>query len=470
MAGQDICTLTASQLGPLLQKREVSPAELLDSVLARVDRLEPRLNCYVTLLREEARAAARVAEEEISRGAYRGPMHGIPVALKDIFDVAGVKTTASSRILADNVAPADSTVARKLKEAGAIIVGKTNLHEFAFGVTTNNPHYGPTHNPWDTSRVPGGSSGGSGAAVAASLCTAATGTDTGGSIRIPASLCGIVGLKPTFGRVSKAGVTVLSWTLDHTGPMTKSVEDAAIFLSAIAGHDPADPTTVDLPVPDYRDGVGRGPRGLRLGVPREFFYDLLDEEVEAAVSAAIDHFASLGIAVREVSLPRISYTTAAFPPIIHAEAASFHETWLLSRPQDYGRDVRSRLEVGLTVLATHYVNAQRARAVMMADFEAALQEVDALVTPTMPTVAAPIGDETVVLRGEARDLRPVYNRLTSPINLVGLPALSLPCGFNSQGLPIGLQLVGRAFAEATLITLGHAYEATTEWHLRQPPL
>lgn len=470
MGQSEICTLPASQLATLLRKREVSPVELLASVLARIDRYEPKLNCYVSLLREEATAAARLAEAEIRSGDYRGPLHGIPVALKDIYDLAGARTTASSRILADNVARRDSTVSRKLKQAGAVIVGKTNLHEFAFGVTTNNPHYGPTRNPWDTSRVPGGSSGGSGAAVAASLCAAATGTDTGGSIRIPASLCGIVGLKPTFGRVSKAGVTPLSWSLDHTGPMTKTVEDAAIFLQAIAGYDPDDPTTVDVSVPDYRAAIGQDVKGLRLGIPREFFYDVVDEEVEAAVRAASQHFSSLGATVEEISLPHIAYTTAAFPAIIHAEAASFHEPWLLSRPQDYGEDVRSRLEIGLTVLATHYVNSQRARAVLMADFAAALHQVDALVTPTMPTVAAPIGAETVVVRGETRDLRPTYNRLTSPINLVGLPALSLPCGFSTAGLPIGLQLVGRAFDESTLLTLGHAYETSTEWHLRQPPL
>jgi aspartyl-tRNA(Asn)/glutamyl-tRNA(Gln) amidotransferase subunit A len=470
MAINELCTLPASHLATLLRKREVSPVELLASVLARVDRYEPQLNCFVSLLREEAMAAARLAESEIRSGAYRGPMHGIPVGLKDIFDVAGVKTTASSRILADNVASGDSGVARLLKQAGAVILGKTNLHEFAFGVTTNNPHYGPTRNPWDTARVPGGSSGGSGAAVAASLCTAATGTDTGGSIRIPASLCGIVGLKPTFGRVSKAGVTPLAWSLDHAGPLTKSVEDAAIFLQAIAGYDRDDPTTVDVPVPEYRAAIGRDVKGLRLGVPREFFYDVVDEEVEAAVRSARDHFASLGVAVEEVSLPHIAYTTAAFPAIIHAEAASYHEPWLLTRPQDYGEDVRSRLEIGLTVLATQYVNAQRARVVLMADFAAALQQVDALVTPTMPTAAVPIGAETVVVRGEARDLRPTYNRLTSPINLVGLPALSVPCGFSAAGLPIGLQLVGRAFDETTLLTLGHAYETSTEWHVRQPPL
>ncbi|MCL4466065.1 MAG: amidase family protein [Chloroflexi bacterium] len=470
MATRELATLPISALGRLLATREVSPVEVIDSVLSRTERLEPRLNCYVTLLGDAARAAARMAEREIGAGNYRGPLHGIPVALKDIFDVAGVKTTASSKILADSVATADSTVARLLQDAGAIIVGKTNLHEFAFGVTTNNPHYGPTRNPWDTTRVPGGSSGGSGAAVAASLCSAATGTDTGGSIRIPASLCGIVGLKPTFGRVSKAGVVPLSWTLDHMGPLSKSVEDAAIFLQAIAGYDAADPTTVRRPVPNYRQAVGLGVRGLRLGVPKQHFFSGLQEDVQRAVRAAIDHFASLGVAVEEVSLPHADYINPAFAPIIHAEAAAYHERWLLERPQDYGKETRARLEVGLTVLGTQYVNAQRARAVIRGDFEQALTQVDALITPTIPAVAMPIGADSITIDGESKELRSVYNRLTSPVNLVGLPAVSLPCGFSGEGLPIGLQLIGGAFGEETLITLGHAYETTTDWHQRQPPL
>jgi len=470
MKSDELCSLSAARLAALIAKREVSPVEVLDATLARIDRLEPKLNCFVTVLRDEARAAAQEAERAIAAGNYRGPLHGIPVALKDIFELAGSRTTASSKIMAAHVSQSDCTVARRLKDAGAVIVGKTNLHEFAIGVTTNNPHFGPTRNPWDTSRIPGGSSGGSGAAVAASLCTAATGTDTGGSIRIPSFYCGIVGLKPTFGRVSKAGVVVLSWTLDHTGPMTKSVEDAAIFMQAIAGYDPADPSSADVPVPDFRQAVGREVKGLRLGVPREFFFDAVEPEVESAVRAAIATLEGLGVTVEEISLPHIHYTPGAFSAIIQSEAAAFHEPWLTTRPQDYGADVRARLEAGRTILATQYVNAQRARTVIKGDFERALAKVDAIATPTVPAVAVPIGEETVQIKGKTYELRPTANRLTSPINMTGLPAISLPCGFSANGLPIGMQLVGRAFDEPMLLTLAHAYEASTEWHNRQPPV
>ncbi|MHB1133284.1 MAG: amidase [Chloroflexota bacterium] len=470
MSTTDLSMLSGAQLAAKVRTREVSPVEVVDAALARIEHLEPRLNAFVTVMTEQARAAAQTAEHEIAAGNYRGPLHGLPVCHKDICDVAGVKTTASSRILAENVAQRDATVTRLLKEAGAVIMGKTNLHEFAFGVTTNNPHYGPTRNPWDTTRVPGGSSGGTGSAVAAGLCVAGTGTDTGGSIRIPAGLCGIVGLKPTFGRVSKAGVVPLSWSLDTVGPLARTVADAAVFLQAIAGPDAADPTTANKPVPDYTAALGREIKGFRLGVPRQYFFDAIDEEVEAAVRAAVEHLATLGVTVVEVDLPHWEYITPAFTPIIHAEAASFHEAWLLSRPEDYGADVRTRLEVGRTVLATQYVNAQRARVVVRGDFERALQHVDAMVSPTLPATAVPIGQELINLRGEQRELRATYNRLTSAVNLAGLPALSLPCGFDRQGLPIGMQLIGRAFDESTLITMGDAYEKTTEWHLRQPPV
>ncbi len=470
MKGNELCFSSAAQLAALIAKREASPVEVLDSVLARVDRLEPRLNCFVSLLREEAKAAARQAEEEIAAGQHRGPLHGVPIALKDLFDLAGSKTTGSSKILADNVAQSDSAVAHRLKEAGAVIVGKTNLHEFAFGVSTNNPHYGATRNPWDTNRIPGGSSGGSGAAVAASLCTAALGSDTGGSIRIPAFFCGIVGLKPTYGLVSKVGALPLAWSMDTMGPMTKTVEDAALLLNAIAGYDPSDPSSVSVEVPDYRAAIGKDVKGLRVGVPREHFFANVDGEVAAAVRAAISTLESLGVEIEEVSLPHIGYAASIFPTIIQSEAAAYHEPWLLSRPQDYGADVRGRLDTGRLVLATEYINAQRARALFSQDFVRALARVDALATPTVPLVAPFIGVDNVEIEGQVYETRAAVTRFTSPINLTGLPAISVPCGFSALGLPIGVQLVGAAFAEATLLTLAHAYEANTEWHRRQPPI
>ncbi|MHB1006110.1 MAG: amidase [Chloroflexota bacterium] len=470
MADNELVYKPAAALAALIEKKQVSPIQVMRALLERIERLEPILNCYVSVAADAALAAAAAAEREIVAGGYRGPLHGIPVALKDIFDVVGMKTTASSKIMADYAPGADSTFARLLREAGAIIVGKTNLHEFAFGVTTNNPHFGPTRNPWDTTRVPGGSSGGSGAAVAASLCTMASGSDTGGSIRIPAFLCGIVGLKPTFGRVSKRGVVPLAWSLDHTGPMTKSVEDAALMMDAVAGYDPADPSSANAPVPSFSAAIGRDIAGRRLGVPRGFFFDNLDPQVKRALDEAIAAFGRLGVSVQEVDLPHIEYSPSAFPAIIHSEAAAFHEPWLLSRPQDYGADVRSRLEVGRTVLATQYVNAQRARTLICRDFATALAGVDALITPTMPTTAVPIGDDEVEIGGQKYEVRAAYNRLTSPINLTGLPAIAVPCGFSEKGLPMGFQLIGRAFEEPGLLSLAHAYEVGTEWHLRRPPL
>ncbi len=470
MKGNELGLLSAAQLAALIAKREASPVEVLDSILARIDRLEPRLNCYVAVLADQAKATARQAEQEIAEGRYRGPLHGVPIALKDLFDLAGTKTTGSSKILAENVARRDSAVARRLKEAGAVIVGKTNLHEFAFGVTTNNPHFGATRNPWDTNRIPGGSSGGSGAAVAASLCTAAMGSDTGGSIRIPAFFCGIVGLKPTFGLVSKAGALPLAWSLDTMGPMTKTVEDAALLLNALAGYDPSDPSSVPVDVPDYRAAIGKDVKGMRIGLPREHFFENVDGEVEQAVRTALSTFQDLGVEVEEVSLPHVRYAASIFPTIIQSEAAAYHEPWLLSRPQDYGMDVRGRLDTGRLILATEYINAQRARSLFIQDFQRALARVDAIVTPTVPLVAPYIGVDNVEVAGQIYETRAAATRFTSPINLTGLPALAVPCGFSALGLPIGMQLIGSAFAETTILALAHAYEANTEWHRRQPPI
>lgn len=470
MNSTDLCFLSVADLGALIERREVSAVEVAQTYLTRIEELEPRLNAYVCVLGEQSLAEARKVDEAIAAGKYLGPLHGAPVALKDIFDLAGTKTTASSKILADNLVHTDSTVTRKLKAAGAVFVGKTNMHEFAFGITTNNPHYGPTRNPWDTTRVPGGSSGGSGAAVSAGLCAAATGTDTGGSIRIPAALCGTVGLKPTFGRVSKAGVLPLSWSMDHAGPLTRTVEDAAIFLAAIAGYDPSDTTSADVPVADYRAALGAGVRGMRLGVPRDFFFAQLDPDVRRAVEEAVAVFRLLGVAADDAALPHMAYAPTVVPLTIQSEAAAYHEHWLRTRPQDYGADVRRRLEVGRTALATDYINAQRVRSMIKADFDQALDLFDGLIVPTIPTVAVPIGEDRVEVDGQIFGVRPTYTRFTSPINLTGLPAISIPCGFSAGGLPIGFQLVGRAFDETTLLSLAHAYEQATEWHDRRPPI
>ena len=460
----DLPFLSIGELAPLIERGDVSPVEVTRTVLGRIAALDGRLNAYITVLHDEALSAAREAEKAIRAGGTLGPLHGIPISLKDLFWTEGVRTTAGSAILADFVPEEDAHSVARLKAAGAVIVGKTNLHEFAFGVTTINPHYGPTRNPWDTDRSPGGSSGGSAAAVAAGLCTASMGTDTGGSVRIPAALCGIVGLKPTYGRVSRHGVVPLAWTMDHAGPMTRTVCDAALMLNAIAGHDPRDPASADAPVPDFTAGLDAGLKGLRLGVPQHYYFDGLDPEVEKAVREAIDLLGRQGAMVEEVALPRLEYAPATYWPISISEAAAYHHDWLTNRPEDYGHDVRQRMEPGLLVPAVRYLQAQRARRLIADDFRQALRVVDALLAPTTPIPAPRI--EAAVTPA----VRSALLRLTSPANLAGLPALSVPCGFTGAGLPVGLQIIGRAFDEATVLRVGHAYETAAGWagasHLR----
>ena len=373
----------------------------------------------------------------------------------------GIRTTCGSRILKEWVPDADAAVATRLYAAGAILLGKLNMHEFAYGPTGVNPHYGTPKNPWDRARMPGGSSSGSGVAVAAGLAAGALGTDTGGSVRIPASLCGIVGLKPTYGRVSRAGVIPLAWSLDHVGPMTRTVADAALLLQALAGRDPADPSTADVPVPDYRRALEGGIRGLRLGLPTDLFFERLDPEVRAAVLGAARSLEGLGASVEEVPLPRIPHAGPASFAIIAAEATAYHEPYLKTRAAEYGADVRARLTAGQFVLATQYLKAQRARQVIRAEVDAALGRVHALLLPTTPIPAPPLEAREVTVDGLTEDVRWWLIRCTRPINVTGHPALSVPCGFTAGGLPIGLQLVGRHFDEATLLRIGHAFEAVS---------
>jgi aspartyl-tRNA(Asn)/glutamyl-tRNA(Gln) amidotransferase subunit A len=461
--------LPLAEAAEQLRQRAVSPVDLLEAVLARTAAVEPRLRAYVTPTFDEARAAARAAEQEIASGRYRGPLHGIPIALKDNYWTRGVVTAAGSKLLADFVPPEDGTVVAKLRAAGAVLTGKTNMHELAIGGSTDNPHYGPTHNPWQLDCIPGGSSGGSAAAVAGGLCYAATGTDTAGSIREPAAYCGLAGLKPTYGRVSIHGIVPLSWSLDHAGPLARTVEDVALVLSAIAGHDPRDLCSADVPVADYTAALGDGLRGLRLGVPRPYFYDQLDPEVAAAVETAIGVLRDLEAAVEEVSFPRAAWALALFPLISRPEAASFQEEFLRTRLDDYG-DVRAQVELGTMVLATDYLRAQRLRTAMRQELEALLARVDALVTPTTRSVAHPIGRPFTAVAGQPVTPFTLWIGLTLPFDLTGSPALSVPCGFSAAGLPIGLQLVGRAWNEATVLRLGAAYERATPWHQRRPLL
>lgn len=470
MKNSELCFLSIGELSRLIAKKQISPVDVVKSLLERIDRLDKRLNAYITVLREESLEAARKAEQAIAAGNRIGPLHGIPIALKDLCYTKGVRTTAGSKVLADFVPGYDCTLVERFHEAGAIILGKANLHEFALGATNENPHYGNALNPWDTGRITGGSSGGSAAAVAASLASGAIGSDTGGSIRIPSSLCGIVGLKPTFGRVSKYGVLDLCWSLDHVGPMTRTVEDAAMILQATAGYDPNDPSTSRLPVPNYTRSLRKGVQGLRVGLPSQYFFEELNPDVSAAVNEALNVLRGLGAADSQVSLPHASLGPRVTWTIISGEAASVHRKWLNERAADYGSDVRARLELAQFTLATQYIQAQRVRRLIRDDFQKAFRQVDVIVTPSTPITAPKVGERQVLLAGRLVTELTGLGRFASPINGAGLPALTLPCGFTSAGLPIGLQIIGRPFDEATVLRAAYAYEAATDWHKRRPQL
>jgi aspartyl-tRNA(Asn)/glutamyl-tRNA(Gln) amidotransferase subunit A len=465
----DLTDLTIAAAATELRGLKVSPLELTEAYLRRIEKLNPGINAFVTVTADRARADARRATEEIGKSGPRGPLHGVPIALKDLCDTAGIRTTAGGKFFADHVPDGDCTVARRLRDAGSVLLGKLNTHEFAYGVTTDNPHFGATRNPWDKSRIPGGSSGGSGAAIAASMAAGTIGTDTGGSIRIPASLCGAVGFKPTYGRVSKAGIFPLSFIFDHAGPITRTVEDAAIMLDAIAGYDAADPTSERAPVDRYREAVARGAKGARVGVPRRHFFERLDPEVGEAVERALDVLRSIGATVRDVELPSAQSAIRSLFGLVLAEAKHIHAERLRSRPQDFGADVAEILAQP-TPSGAELVAALEATYALTRAMREALETVDVLVTPTTPIPAVKIGQQTVRI-GDA-DESPIFPmiRCTAPFNASHLPALSVPCGFTRDGLPIGLQLAGRPFDESSVLAIAGAYERATDWHLRRPEL
>ncbi|MBZ5659161.1 MAG: aspartyl/glutamyl-tRNA amidotransferase subunit A [Acidobacteriia bacterium] len=467
---------TIEELAALLAKRKISPAELTELFLSRIERHNPGVNAFLTVTAEQALAAARRAEKELSRnrrsGKGRHPLLGIPVTLKDNLWTRGIRTTAGSKILRDFVPTADATAARKLLGAGAILLGKTNMHEFAYGITNSNPHYGDARNPWARDRITGGSSGGSAAAIAAGLCAASIGTDTGGSIRIPSALCGIVGLKPTFGRVSVFGTIPLAPSFDHVGPLARSVPDAAILLGLIAGHDPLDPTSSARRVEDFRGALGKPLRKFRLGRPREHYWEKLDSEVRRAAESAIRDLEKHGAVVREVSLPHLSDSLQAATDISLAEATHGHQAagFFPADAADYSKEVRQRLEAGEKITAMQYLAGMDVRKRLLAEFDAAFREVDAVVTPTAPVPAPLIGADNVPVDGEQIGVRPALVGMCRPANFTGLPAISVPCGFTREGLPVGLQLIGRAFDEATLLRIAHAYEREHDWGQRHPSL
>ena len=459
----DLTALSLWDTGELVRARKVSPVELTNACLARIERLNPVLNAFITVTADRALADAKAAEEEIARGRRRGPLHGIPIALKDLFDTAGVRTTAASAVFADRVPSQDAEVVRRLNQAGAVVVGKTNMHEFAYGDTSAQTHFGPVHNPWDQQRISGGSSGGSAAAVAARLCYGALGSDTGGSIRQPAAYCGIVGLKPTYGRVSTVGVVPLSWSLDHVGPMCRSVADAAVLLQPIAGYDPADINSVDAATPDYSKALRQKVSGLRIGVPRAVFYEGLDPEIEHAVTEALQVLRGLTASTRDVELP--AYRTL---PVVGAEAYAFHAQYFTKTPELYQSATRARIEGGSRVSASAYIEGRRELDRLRRAVAAVFSNVDLLATPTAPilpqTVEEAVNSPYVPQPG---GVAPSL-RNTQPFDIYGLPTISIPCGFSRTGLPIGLQISGPRLGESQVLALAHAYEQATEWHRRAP--
>ena len=461
--------LPISAAAALLRSREISAIELTQAYLGRIAALNDRLGAYIAVTAERALAQARQADAEIGAGEYRGPLHGIPIAVKDIIHAKGVPTTAGSKVLADFMPDEDSTIIRRLDGAGAVLLGKLNLSEFAIGGTIDHP-FGTPRNPWNTDRTAGGSSSGSGVAAAAGLCAGALGSDTGGSVRGPAAFCGIVGLRPTYGRVTRQGVIPMCWSMDTIGPMTRTVEDCAAMLSAIAGPDPLDASAASVPVPDYAAALNIGARGVKIGLPTEMLqFDGLADDVRQAVLQAAGVLEELGASVREISLPASASSGAAFIATADVDAAAYHADWLRDRPQDYDWSTRTRLESAALTPAWAYIRAQRARALIARELHDALTECDALLLPTGPVAAPPIEAATGEPGGYYQGrLDLARRRYTSPAALAGMPAISVPCGFDPDGLPVGMQLIAAPFAEPTLFRVAQAYESAAGWVGRHP--
>ena len=452
-SSSELCLLSLEDLAQLIASKQVSPVDVTQAVLDRIERLNPQLNAFITITGEQAIEQARVAEQEIAAGRYRGTLHGVPIALKDLYATKGVRTTAGSKILADWIPDHDATVVAKLNTAGAISVGKLGMHEFAYGGTSDNPHYGTIRNPWNTDHTPAGSSGGSGAATSAGLAFATLGSDTGGSIRMPASFNGCVGLMPTYGRASLYGAVPMSWSLDHPGPLTRTVRDAAIVTQSIGGRDPLDPSTADRAMPDLLDGIERGPKGLHIGVPRQYFFDRADADVVASVRSAIAALESAGAEIREVNYEVAPQYIAAWTAVAVAETAAYHAPNFPSRRADYGADVATLLDMGQTLPAIQYINAYRyMQDVRASGADALLDGVDVLAVPTMQLTAPTIESA----RNGAVAGR--FHVLTAVFDLTGQPVISVPCGLGDNGMPVGISFVSRNWDEATLVRAARAYE------------
>ena len=457
----DPTDLSIAEAYRLIRSGALSPLDLVDAYFERIRRLDGRLNSFVTLTEERAVARARTLETELANGHWRGPLHGIPIALKDNIDTAGVLTTAASAVFAERIPDEDAEVVTRLKEAGAIILGKLNMHEFAFGATSAVTHFGPVHNPWDLDRIPGGSSGGSGAAVAARLCAGALGTDTGGSVRIPAAHCGIVGLKPTYGLASIRGIIPLSVSLDHVGPMCRTVADAALMLQAIAGYDPRDIASISATVPNYSSALQRSTSALRVGVPRTLFYDNVDPQILDAIERALSVLSDLTASTQEVELPSRPLARPIF-----VEAYEYHAEYLDERRELYAASTLERIVRGTEMSATDYAEVLYQLRLGRKAIARVFEGVDVLITPTLAQL--PVSIEAAL--ESPLDVTQMLIRNPAPFNYYAIPTISIPCGFSREGLPIGLQISGRALGELEVFALAHAYEQATYWHDRTPPL
>lgn len=467
-AAQEFADVTLKQASDLLRRKAASPVDLTQACLKRIDQYNSALDAFITITRQQALATARDMEAEQRRGMWRGPLHGIPIALKDNIDTAGIRTTAASGVFKDRVPTEDAEVVLRLKRAGAILLGKLNLHEFALGGTSAVTYFGPVHNPWALDHVAGGSSGGSAAAIAADLCLGTLGTDTGGSIRIPASCCGVVGFKPTYGRVSNRGVIPMAWTLDHVGPICKTVEDAALMLNVIAGYDELDPASENTPTADYSRAVRMQTSKLRLGVPRTPFFDSLDPEVAKAMDAALDVLRRLTAGVRDVPIPAAGNVADVWNPEIYA----YHTPWITKSPELYQEATRGLIQRAGQASSAVYAQARHQVEVVRREIKKVFATVDLLITPTQRSPAPLIVPGPPVAnagRGAAAAGGGGLNN-TAAFDIYGLPTISVPCGFTASGLPIGLQISGAHFAESTVLALAHAYEQATEWHTKRPKL
>jgi len=453
-------------MAPRIQSEELSPVDIIEVLLRRISQLEPSLNAFLTVWSDSARAAARLAENEIKSGRYIGPLHGIPIGLKDLIDVADHKTTGGSKVLADNVAKSDATVVTRLKAAGAILIGKLNLVEFAFGTTGLNPYTGDVKNPWDKTRITAGSSSGSAAAVASGMIPGSLGSDTGGSIRMPASVCGIAGLKPTYGRIPRTGVLDLSWSMDHVGPMARTTEDCALLLNALAGSDSGDPTSYAGPSEDFTSELKRELHPVRIGVPTNYFFeDPVDSEISKAVLSAINIMASNGAEIVELSMPWVDKGRAINLGVIRPEAVSVHESLMAENAHLYSSDVRRRIQSGFDIASIDYVRAQRARQWFNHNMSESMKEIDVLITPSVPIQTPTIRQCTIDKNGGAGSQLPMF---TSVFDVTGQPSHSIPCGFTSDGMPIGMMITGHPYDEKTVLRVGNAFENLTHWHQRVP--